>query len=157
MRVIGKIDNDNVKAPTLRQFHKLHGKSPDVSYAKIIFRPGKYDAFGIVTHHGFRVSIGNDNEAYRFLIAELDEIELREVCIAIVVDDGAKGAFSVAIDEDKRTIWESSSFGLRAEDDDVALKRKRSATPRKSDSKTRTLTPQDVGLEVEPSTNGKGR
>lgn len=127
-QVLGSQKGDSLKTPTLRQYYAQHGSAPSLSHVKIIFKPNKSPAFGLVTDHGFRVNVYEDSPLHGVLTSEMDDWELHNVCLYVQVDDAEKGYWTLCIDETKRTTWEPLSWGLRAMEGCLAVSRGRKST-----------------------------
>lgn len=128
VQVLGSQKGDSAKTPTLRQYYAQHGSAPKLSYVKIVFKPNKSPAFGLVTDHGFRVNVYEDSPLHGVLTTELDDWELHNVCLYVQVDNAEKGYWTLCIDETKQTTWEPLSWGLRAMEDCLAKPRPKSKT-----------------------------
>ena len=92
----GSQKGDQPKTPTLRQFHKQHGKTPDQSHVKTIFLPNKLPYYTLITDHGFKVVVMEDNPLHGVITDSLDQWATDQVRLVVVVMDGEKGVWALS-------------------------------------------------------------
>lgn len=115
-----KMDNLRVetnpieKLPTLLQFLKLLGKKKIAnSYAVAkVWKPGKFPNFSIETEK-FRISIAENNPAFKAFSEFLDTCVSESKGFAILVDEDRKGGFEITTLNDDWSVEELGDRGFR--------------------------------------------
>lgn len=116
VRKIGSTSTDTPKTPTLRQYAKNHGSTPNHSHAVRIFKAGKYGNWSIITDHNFRVSFGEDSPLVREFTANADEWIHEDCALVVLVENGEKGLWSLGIDDEHKTTWVEYEWGWHLAD-----------------------------------------
>lgn len=120
---IGSQTGDSPKTPTLRQYIQQNGgKAPNRSTVKIIFPPGKYETFTLLTDHGFRVSVDSNSPMFEVMKEQIDGWCLGCSSLVVSVDDVEKVQWSLNIDTDEAADWEVFTWGWKL---DLQPKKKR--------------------------------
>lgn len=114
-QVLGTQSSDTAKTPTLRQFYKLrNGDCPKTSFVKIVFNPGKYGGYSLVTDHNFRVQVMEDNPLHGVLTDNLPLFADNNDAIFVRILDGEKGSWELFVHENETADWEEKSWGRTA-------------------------------------------
>lgn len=113
---IGSQKGDSPKTPTLRQFWKQkEGKIPNTSYIKIVFPPRKVPNYSLVTEAGYRVSVLEDNPLHNIIRDGLPTWIEDGTVLAVQVDDGEKGHWSLVSLSNETGSWEEKDWGYKVE------------------------------------------
>jgi len=103
------------KTPTLRQWLKDgNGKHPKQSNVRVIFKPGKYDQYGLVADHGFRVSVPNTSKLYSWLEENLEPAMGNNDTLVICITDAEKAYWTLGTDTDQSSDWEEADWGYKS-------------------------------------------
>ena len=108
---LGTQTGDSPKTPTLRQYIKQHGgKCPQSSNVKIIFKPGKYGGFSIVTDHNYRVQVLEDNPLHGYLLENIDSLQQEEATLVVRVSDTERVQWELTRSTDDNSSWNEFSW-----------------------------------------------
>lgn len=136
---LGSQTGDSKKTPTLRQYIKqCGGKCPKSSNVKIIFKPGQYGGFSIVTDHDFRVAVLEDNPLHDYLSRNLHKLSSDETTLVVRISNPDKVEWELAIDTDWNSDWEEKTWGYKLSLQDKKPTRKKTGT---TDGKPTSATP----------------
>ena len=112
---LGREQSGETKTLTLRQYIACHGKVPERTYVKLVFPPGKYDQWSLVTEAGFRVSFNASSDLYEDFQDNLSVIVADEQALFVCVTDLDKAKWKLATDTDELCFWTLQPWGYRAE------------------------------------------
>lgn len=112
---IGSQTGDQPKTPTLRQYAAKGGQFPKANTVSVIFKPGKLPNWSMVADNKFRVTVYEDNPLHGAITDSIEEWVNSCACLSIMVVDGLKGEWSLAINTDESVDWKEFSWGYKAE------------------------------------------
>lgn len=111
---IGSQKGDSPKTPTLRQYYtQKQGNVPPRSLVTIVFRPNKVPNYSMVSEHGFRVSVMEDNPLHSIITDSLEHWSEDGVSLFIQIDDGQKGYWTLCTDTNESCSWEEKAWGYK--------------------------------------------
>lgn len=140
----GSFTSDKPKTPTLKQFIKQNnGSCPQQSNVKILFPPGKYDQYSLITDHDFRVSVSSLSDVYRILEENIDTWIYNQATLVVVIEDKEKALWSLGIDTDLNSSYESFDWGLKLS----LLTKKKQETKKNRAPKAKA--PDDGGVNLQ--------
>lgn len=108
---IGQQSNDGSRTPTLREFVKSGGVAPRNCWVKIVFKPNKTPAYGLVADVGFRVSVNPGTELFNAIDELLPEWISGDSHLVICPDNSQPGRFSLEIDTNQNSKWDERDWG----------------------------------------------
>lgn len=123
----GSQKTDRPKTPTLREYHKKNGNSPNRSSVVIIFKPNKAPNYSLVTDHGFRVSVLEDNPLHGILTDSLEDWSKVNTFLAVQVDNGEKGEWTLVGDTDRTSVWEVFDWGYKLQEEKPSTRTRKAA------------------------------
>lgn len=92
----------------------------------MLFVPGeKSNSYGILTDSGFRVNVPEDSHLHSWLTVNMEAIETESLCLYVTVTNTEKAFWEFGEVDSHTTEWQSFSYGLRAVEGKVLLKRKK--------------------------------
>lgn len=112
LAALGSQKSDRPQTPTLRQFHKARGKTPDKSFVKTVFCPNKLPYYTFITDHDFKVVVSEDNPMYRVIQDNIQQWKADNTCLVVVVDNGEKGHWTLSFDTDDNSEWDEKDWGF---------------------------------------------
>lgn len=132
MRTIGQSDDRPAKTPTLREYFKQHNDStPKQSLVVRVFLPNKYETYGFITDHDFRVQVRKGQPLYDLLADEIEMCAATSEPLWVRVLDGAKGLWELAGDDSSRISWTDNDYGFTC----TGLEKRSATEPVKSESR----------------------
>lgn len=125
LRTIGSQQGDSQKTLTLRQYYETHGKVARISYVTRIFKPNKTNSYALITDANFRVNVYETSALYAEIVAGIDGWMDDDLALFVQVDDAERGHWTLGVNDDLRSVWESNQFGWNVREGELALKRKK--------------------------------
>lgn len=126
---LGSQRSDSPRTPTLRQFIKAGGDVSRASRVKIIFKPGKVEAYGFVTEDEYRVSVDKDSELFDTIESQLAEWLSGDTCLCVSPDLSKPGAFELVMDTNEVMDWSGYDWGWKGEHQAHLKKTRSKKTP----------------------------
>lgn len=109
---VGKQSDDGSRTPTLREFIRSGRDAPRNCWVRIVFKPNKTPAYGLVADAGFRVSVNPDSELYDAIDELLSEWISGDSFLVICPDISKPGRFSLEVDTNQNAKWDETSWGF---------------------------------------------
>lgn len=141
IRSFGSEQSTTTQTPTLKQFLKANGgKCPTQSNVKVIFPPNQFGGYTFITDHNFRVQQANDPELNSLFAELLEESITSEETLVVQVKLGDKPTWSLGVDTDQGSKWETFPWGFKAE----LLPRKKNQTGKKTSTPKNDSSPSEL-------------